>query len=291
MSNNIKKLIPGTVQFGLNYGINNLIGRPSEQDFFKVLDVCAENCIMTLDTADAYGNVQNLIGKYHQISKNNFSINSKFNFSDNDFLANKLDKTLSDIKKNNINTYFFHSYSDFVKKPETIVELVKLKQIHKINLIGLSVYDNVEFENAISLQEIDVIQLPFNCLDNFNHRGKLLQKAKDKGKIIQVRSIYLQGLFFMDTNQIPSQLTSLRKYLIRLKNIAKELNLSIAELSIAYVILTSQIDEIVLGVENSTQMLENITLFSKIYDTKIIDEIDKIKVKEIELLYPKNWKN
>ena len=59
------KLILGTVQFGLNYGINNTIGMMSEDKVFELLENAYDLGITTLDTAEAYGNAHSVISNFH----------------------------------------------------------------------------------------------------------------------------------------------------------------------------------------------------------------------------------
>ena len=75
----IEKLILGTVQFGLDYGINNKNGQMSEQEVFDILDLSKSKGISYLDTAAAYGNSEERIGSY--IAQKNdtfFKIITKF---------------------------------------------------------------------------------------------------------------------------------------------------------------------------------------------------------------------
>lgn len=55
------KLCLGTVQFGLNYGINNFSGKPSKEAVFKMLDEALEQGITHIDTAVAYGDAESLL--------------------------------------------------------------------------------------------------------------------------------------------------------------------------------------------------------------------------------------
>ena len=48
------KLVLGTVQFGLQYGVNSA-GRPSEEAVKGILAEAAKGGIVTLDTSSAYG--------------------------------------------------------------------------------------------------------------------------------------------------------------------------------------------------------------------------------------------
>ena len=51
----MNKIALGTVQFGLDYGVNNKRGKIPADEVFRILDKAAEAGIDTLDTAHAYG--------------------------------------------------------------------------------------------------------------------------------------------------------------------------------------------------------------------------------------------
>ncbi|WEI22834.1 aldo/keto reductase [Acinetobacter bereziniae] len=68
------KLELGTVQFGLDYGVNNVSGRISDIEARNIIDYAYENSILTLDTAMAYGQSEEVLGnldvsKFKVISK------------------------------------------------------------------------------------------------------------------------------------------------------------------------------------------------------------------------------
>jgi aryl-alcohol dehydrogenase-like predicted oxidoreductase len=50
----INKLVLGTVQFGLPYGINNKTGQPKLSESLEILKEAKRNGIEWLDTAEAY---------------------------------------------------------------------------------------------------------------------------------------------------------------------------------------------------------------------------------------------
>ena len=56
------KLVLGTVQFGLQYGVNSA-GRPSEETVKGILAEAAKGGIDTLDTSSAYGNSEEILGE------------------------------------------------------------------------------------------------------------------------------------------------------------------------------------------------------------------------------------
>ena len=56
-----RKLILGTVQFGLQYGINSA-GRPSIEQVSDMLNNAKVGGVLILDTSSAYGNAEEILG-------------------------------------------------------------------------------------------------------------------------------------------------------------------------------------------------------------------------------------
>lgn len=282
------KLILGTVQFGLEYGINSQ-GKPSRQEVFSILSDAKDSGIATLDTADQYGNSQALIGEFIREFAKEFLINTKFKVGEID-IASQLDSSLQVLGIKALEVYFYHSFDDFMKHPSVRHDLMKLKELSRLKSIGVSVYTNSEIEIAIKAPEIDVIQIPFNVLDNIAQRGYWLGKAKENGKVVQARSAFLQGLFFKDPESFPAFLSPLRKYVKQLISLANESKLSMENICMSYVLSQPYIDQVIIGVDNRIQLKRNMGYATALLDERIIREIDAIKVEEIELLYPINWK-
>ena len=284
----ISKFILGTVQFGLDYGINNAIGKPTSVQVLRMLEYAASQGVAVLDTADSYGNATELLGVFIKTHPGLFAINTKFR-SNQEPLEKQLSRTFHLLHLNIVNTYFYHSYKDFVNYPELLASLIALKQDNKIRKIGVSVYDNDEFRTVINAADIDVIQFPFNLLDNRYQRGALMKIAKEKGKELQVRSVFLQGLFFKSLSYFSHKLVALKPYLQKIHNICCRYNTTIEKMALLYASKQPEIDNIVFGIDNLEQLIINLEIAKLNLDSKICKEIDQIEVIENELLYPKNW--
>lgn len=283
------KIILGTVQFGLNYGINNNCGKPEVSQVFKMLEIAAESGIEILDTADAYGNASEILGEFNKLHPGYFKINTKFK-AEQGPVDLQLVKSFEHLSVSTINTYFFHSFSDFKNNPNLLIELGQLKEKGSIQKIGVSVYGNDEFEMAFNTKEVDVIQFPFNLLDNRFQRGRLISQAKAKGKELQIRSVFLQGLFFKPIEDIMAKLTPLKPYLKILFELANEYNFAIENLALLYAFSQPEVDYVIIGVDNQVQLKKNLIALQQNISLEIIEIINKIAVRETELLYPKNWK-
>ncbi|MDL5048255.1 aldo/keto reductase [Oscillatoria amoena NRMC-F 0135] len=291
VANNVQsKLILGTVQFGLDYGINNSTGKPSKEQVFKIFEAAANAGVAILDTADAYGNASELIGEFFSVSKTRFEINTKFKAEGGKSITEQLTHSLGQLNTERINIYFYHRFDEMVKFPETLAELGKLRNQSRINKIGVSVYGNDEFEIAVNTPEVDAIQLPFNLLDNHSQRGELLKQAKQKGKEIQVRSVFLQGLFFKKLSDYPSYLSPLKPYMQTINQIEEDSGMGMEALALSYALAQPQIDNVLIGVDTLEQLQQNLSYSDTALPANIISHINAIEVAETELLYPKNWK-
>lgn len=285
----INKIVLGTVQFGLNYGINNISGKPCRGKVFGILDEAYNKGIRYLDTAETYGNAIEIIGQYHKQTNNRFKVLSKFKNAENNTLYNNVSKTLETLSIPKFEVYSYHSFKEYVDKIHLRDDILKLKHAGLIEKIGISIYTNQEFDYVIKDKEINVIQLPYNILDNDNIRGNLIEKAKNNHKEIHVRSVFLQGVFFLNINNLPSKLGPLRKYLLRIMEYCKDKNITIDKLALNYVLQNSNIDKVILGVDSKEQLQANIDMIDELNESILfIDQ--EISVLEKELLNPVNWK-
>ena len=59
----MSKLVLGTVQFGLPYGVANCSGKASVEEAKEMLEIASASNIATLDTAVGYGESERVLGK------------------------------------------------------------------------------------------------------------------------------------------------------------------------------------------------------------------------------------
>jgi aryl-alcohol dehydrogenase-like predicted oxidoreductase len=286
------KLILGTVQFGLNYGVNNTVGKPSKENIKSILDSAYNNGIQLLDTAEAYGDSQNKIGEYHNNSTNKFNVITKFSSNAEGFSLNIIKRVHNNLKILDVDKlycYMFHSFDDFENYFDNYrKDLLLLKKHGIIDNIGVSVYTNNELESVLKFDEISLVQLPFNLLDNDNKRRSILKKAKIKGIEIHTRSVFLQGLFFKKTSELGDKIKPLEPYLRSLNDLCDK-DYKINDLALNYVCNKKNIDRVLIGVDNVVQLKANIASEKRNIQKEIFKKIEAIDVKEIELLNPSNW--
>lgn len=287
----MRKIILGTVQFGLDYGINNKIGKPDNNEIKSILDYAFDNKINFLDTAETYGDSHERIGEYHANSNNKFKVITKFSSSRLDLpknISDRINHHLKILNVNNLYCYMFHNYDDFKNYFNLFkLELLELKNRGIVKKIGVSLHSNHNINDVLENKVIDLIQLPYNLLDNKSKREKVFLKAKEKGVEIHTRSTFLQGLFFKDLNGIDGELGVLKKYLLELKRLVNKNEIN--SLALNYVCSNANIDGVLLGVDTVSQLQNNLSCISDDKFKDIIENIDSINVKEENLLNPANW--
>lgn len=275
----MSKLVLGTVQFGLQYGINSS-GRPNVEAVKKILAEAAKGGITTLDTSSAYGNSEEILGECITRGEE-FKIVSKYPKGKTP-VKEMFNASLKRLKIDNLYGYLLHHFEVYINNPKVWDEFVALKESGKVKKIGFSLYAPEELDLILENNTpFDLIQVPFNIFDK-----KFLPYMKylhEQDVEIHVRSTFLQGLFFKDRNNLPEKLKPLKRYLLQLDEFSKHSGLSISEIALNYNFQNPYIDGVLIGVDNVVQLQNNLA------SVKSIPIDINIDVKEKELLNPVNW--
>jgi aryl-alcohol dehydrogenase-like predicted oxidoreductase len=284
------KLILGTVQMGIAYGINNTKGKIPLDQSHAILKYAFDRNIRILDTAEAYGNAHEIIGEFHKKHpQKKFEIITKLPHHLEGTIQKKVDDYKETMQVDRLHALLFHSFSSYKAHLNVFEAIVELKRNQSIKYIGVSVYTNQEIEEVLQNDDVDIIQLPFNVFDNQNLRGDIIKKAKLKGKIIHTRSAFLQGLFFKDPNSDHQTITGLKPQLVQLSSILENNNLSVQELALNYCIQQQNIDNVIIGVDSQLQLQVNLDVLENKLQNSTISQINEIKIEDKDLLNPSLW--
>ena len=286
-SNRIGKLALGTVQFGIDYGINNSHGQIPRSEAESIVDYAFKHGVSVLDTARSYGHAETAIGEILLLdpSYRNIEVVTKISYDSGLSLSQNIAVSCKNLKRNFINTVLFHSFEDYKLYSESIDIREKLN----IKKLGISVYTNAEIERILEDSRIEVIQVPFNLLDNEYQRGEILRLAKSKGKEVHTRSAFLQGLFFRKAKDISSNLIGLLNELKSIQKLCEDYNVSVSDLALQYCLSKDYIDKVIIGVDTLNHLQINIKSCNNVLPQELVTEVDKIVTKEVELLNPSNW--
>ena len=250
-----QKIVLGTVQFGLDYGISNDTGKTSSEEVSKILDTAYNHGIDILDTAQEYGDSESVLGLHHG---NRFKIITKINpiAGDKRSAEQLLQQSLQRLNLDKLYGTLFHSASSARQNPRTVLELKKLQEQGIIEKVGYSVYTPDELNELIKLYgRPDIIQIPYNLLDR--RFEEIAQDLHNKGVEIHTRSTFLQGLFFMNPMGLSEFFNPVKGYLMALQDNFDN-SQSMAAALLNWVIDKSFIDKVVIGVNTKSQLESNI---------------------------------
>ncbi len=282
---NIMKLCLGTVQFGMDYGILGQKQPPLEQSL-QIIEYATKNNIKTIDTANAYGTAENIIGEFVKrkiTARRDLEIISKLkpNILDDVIAENyysvikeNLIDSLNKLNTDYLDGYLLHS-SRYVYNDEILYVLSRIKKEGYVKNIGVSVYYPDEAKKGLSSNIIDIIQMPYSIFDQRMKDEGIFLSLDEKAVKLHIRSMFLKGLILTDEAQVPDYLLDAKPVLKKLDSICKKNNISKISLAMAFVKLQQNIDRLVFGVDNLGQLKENISLFENPIDSSVVLDIAK----------------
>ena len=285
------KLILGTAQIGMNYGINNKSGKISKEEAFNIFTLAHQSGIQYLDTAPVYGDAQKIIGEFHKLNPElRFNIISKIPSGHSiEKIEQLVDDFILEMNISSIEVLHFHSIQDYLNaNPKRIRDIIfSLKKSKKVHSFGVSIYENSDIANIINDDNINIVQLPFNLLDNISKRGDIIKLLKFHGKKIHSRSVFLQGLLLMSSAKAPNLV--FKQYLNEIEEILGETKYSVEEIALQYCLAQENIDNTLIGVDSLEHLKINLRNSIKNMNFEVLSKINQIDFKSSSFLNPSNW--
>ena len=174
----------------------------------------------------------------------------------------------------------------FSKNGKKIFEnLLKLKKDNLFKKIGVSIYDFKQIKFLTQNYKINIVQCPFNIIDQRLLEGRWFQYLKKKRIEIHVRSVFLQGVLLKNKYNSRKYFKEISYLIENWRLFLKKNKISPIEGALSY-IFQKNIKNVIIGVEN-TKELKNI-LESR-YIKNFIYKFEKNKLAE-RFYNPSLWK-
>lgn len=271
------RLVLGSVQLGMEYGIANRTGMPSEEEAVRIIRRAIEHGVTHIDTARAYGMSEARVGKAlkngwasraHVITKMpalKSTATSSPHTARSEVDAHVF-RSCRELGTHRIDTLLLHDASDrHAARGEVWKRLMELRAEGVIGRLGISADSVEQVIEAIDDPAIQHIQLPVNLLDWRWREAKLPDRIRGRDDLtVHGRSAFLQGLLLLEDASLwpeggPTNGPEIIQALLEL--VAALGRSSVADLCLAYVRAQDWIDGIVVGVETQDQLLQIIELF------------------------------
>jgi len=297
------RLCLGTVQFGMNYGIGNKWGKPALEEVFRIIDRSLESGITLFDTAAAYGEAEEVLGRYIKsrgpghglriISKLRPGLLAGVNDDSSriEIIKKEITGSLERLHIEALDGYMLHDPGDFYKDG-AVSGLIKCKESGLTAKIGVSVYEAEHALDAVNSGVVDCVQVPFNVLDRRLIKSGFFDSAGKKAVTVYARSAFLQGLLLMDEEEAGKRLAIAVKYIREFDGVIKKYGLTRLEAAFHFVYRNPGVDCVVFGVDNLLQLNQFIDLSQKQagLDQCLSDLENMFQEVEKEVVSPNLWK-
>ncbi len=293
IGNKMSKLVIGTAQFGLPYGVLNQTGQVPQETVRSILSSAKKLKIDTLDTAISYGNCESVLGS---VGIKNFDVITKLppldgNDSDiGELIQLKLHNAKKNMLVDNLYCVLMHQPVDLLGRNGKIIanKICELKHSGIISKFGVSIYNPNELEPLISCGiKLDVVQAPLNVFDRRLCNTKWLQKLRDLGIEVHVRSIFLQGLLLAKRDGLPKKFIEWQKYFDAWNEWLECVGLTSLQACANFICSIQGVDKVIVGIENLLQLKSIASAFEN--PGEIIPPAH-LCVKELKLIDPRLWR-
>ena len=264
------KIILGGAQIGMKYGVSN-VSAFSRENSYDLLENALKTGINTIDIASNYGASHEIIREF---GVDHFMIHSKlpsikgYNNSHRNIdvkyrILFEVEKLLKELNTDSIHTLYFHSEDDIeiANDPEVCDLLKSLKKEGVIKSFGASIYSEYTLNDVF-----DTVQIPSNYI-----QGNDMLNIYKPLKTVICRSIFLQGVL-LGTGNLAEDFIN-KHGLSNWHNFLDSKGINPLQLCLAYAKMNCS--SIVLGFDNSEQLLETMELINDVNDKALRDILEE----------------
>jgi len=265
----VSEIAFGGVEIGMPYGIGvkNNSDMLSEMEAINLLHSALDNGINFFDTARMYGKSESIMGQAFKDKREQVVICTKCrSFRDKlgklpppeklkNIIENSLHESLTELQTGYIDIYMLHQADLEILDNETIVnELVNLKDKGIIRAMGVSTYTLEETKKSVDTGVWDVVQLPFNLMDQT--QASIFSLATEQGVGIMVRSVLLKGILSKKGRSLHSELEDVEEHLKFYEGLLSESVPNLPKLATKFALSFKQVSSVLVGIDRKKYLQE-----------------------------------
>jgi len=272
----VSEIALGTVELGLDYGIHapGDFGRPDAHHAIGLIHEAIESGINLFDTSPAYGTSEEVLGQALS-GRSDCLIATKVSIPFDD--AGKLlrgkgfERSIDESLINSVR-HLRRDYLDIVQIHNATVDVFdsdewqrvmdKAQQQGLVRVWGASVYTEAEALAAVRSGLCQVIQVPYNLLDQ-QMAEKVFPMAEQAGVAIIVRSAFLKGVLTDKAQWLPASLEPLK---VAVEGMRRRLGKSwkgVSQMALRFCVSTPGVSTVLVGVRTEKELqaaLESVEL-------------------------------
>lgn len=286
----LNRLAIGTVQFGIPYGIANRVGQVARSESSAILKFASTSGIDTLDTAIAYGDSEECLG---EIGTQGFKVITKLPLVPdscvdiNTWVTQQVQESLKRLGLAKIYGLLLHRPDQLLGPNGATLfrSLIDLKTNGFVQNIGVSIYSPLELEALTPSYRFDLVQAPFNLIDQRLHISGWLHRLNDLGIEVHTRSTFLQGLLLMAKADIPKNFSTWNNLWEIWHRWLDVHGISAVQASLAFPLSFPEIDRVVIGVQSLSQLSQIVSEANASANYNL----PNLQCDDSKLINPANW--
>lgn len=290
--NSAPKLVLGTVQWGVKYGIANRSGCPDQSEVAEMLRQAQAAGVTTLDTGRAYGDSERVIGSL-TVGDPHWKIVTKLSpdADSSEAALASVAASRRELRRDKLDILLLHRAYHRVAAGGAVWDaLRRCKVAEEIGQLGISTTSSTEAWTVLDDPEVSCIQVPASLFDQRLSRAGYFERAAERGKTVFVRSVFLQGAAHLEPSELPAHLRSLAGPLADARQWAAARGRSpgLAFLAFAASLIGAQV---LIGCESARQLAQNLQAWNEAQ--QLVDSVEplarSIPPLSDEVLNPALW--
>lgn len=285
------KIVIGTVQFGLDYGVTNVNGQIPFGEIQQILDIAKINGILSLDTAAEYGKSEEVLGKAGVTDFKIYSKLRKINIFDDleTLLRKEIASSLHLLGQTSLEGFYIHDPN--VLRSESAekiyASLQRMKEKGYFKKLGLSIYNPEDYIPLHKKFKVDLLQFPINIFDQRFKNNAHVYDWKEEGVELHGRSIFLQGVLLKKLKELPDYFKRWNSLFQKKENWRESQNLNHLSSCLYPLLSCDLLDKIVFGIDGVNSFIEILESLKHFYK---IDLPKDLGIEDPNLIYPYLWK-
>jgi aryl-alcohol dehydrogenase-like predicted oxidoreductase len=291
------QLCLGTAQFGLDYGITNADGKVPEPDVRALLAGAAAAGVTLLDTAQAYGDAEAVLGRtlppdhsFQLISKLPAQSQEAFTAEDRLTWDQAFERSRKHLGQPCLEALLLHSAADLNKHGgEHLREwLLSLRERGLVRRLGISMYDPADL-NGVAQDLLDLVQLPLSLYDQRLLADGTISRLRAQGCAVHARSIYLQGLLLSPSASWPTWMDpAAREHHTKLEHLAADRGCSLLECALGFARAQHDLEAVVMGICSLHELQQLLQAWRKTSPWEK-GELETWALRNSSILDPRHW--
>lgn len=268
----------GGVEIGIPYGIGIKTDADMlpEVEAIKLLHAAVDSGINFFDTARMYGNSERIMGNAFRNRRVEVIIGTKCtSLRDKNgclpsgpelkkLIEASLKESLESLQTDYVDIFMLHHSDLEILENEEIASIfLELKRKGICRATGVSTYSSEETEKAIDSGTWDIIQLPFNLMDQ--RQKVLFPLASEKGVGIVVRSVLLKGLLSDRGKNLHPALSDVEDHIKCYDELLNGTPYDLSTLATKFVLSFPEVSAVLVGIDRLEYLHKSISAANGIY--------------------------